>query len=36
MAMLLGARGLGRLLADYIGHDWDLIGFDPRGIGRTR
>ncbi|KAF9020091.1 alpha/beta-hydrolase [Hymenopellis radicata] len=36
MAMILGARGLGRSLADAIGHDWDLIGFDPRGIGRTR
>ncbi|KAF9264971.1 hypothetical protein L218DRAFT_176456 [Marasmius fiardii PR-910] len=25
----------GSEMADIIGEDWDLIGFDPRGVGRT-
>lgn len=25
----------GSALAKVIGEDWDLIGFDPRGIGST-
>lgn len=26
----------GPSLAEYLGHDWDLVGFDPRGIGQTK
>ncbi|KAH8108143.1 TAP-like protein-domain-containing protein [Cristinia sonorae] len=26
----------GELLQTYVGHDYDLVGFDPRGIGETR
>jgi pimeloyl-ACP methyl ester carboxylesterase len=28
--------GAGPLLHQLVGDDWDLVGFDPRGIGRTR
>ncbi|KAJ7226696.1 hypothetical protein GGX14DRAFT_626760 [Mycena pura] len=30
-----GTRLATQQLADIIGHDWDLMGFDPRGINRT-
>jgi hypothetical protein len=26
----------GERFAEVIGHEWDLIGFDPRGIENTR
>jgi pimeloyl-ACP methyl ester carboxylesterase len=26
----------GPVLHQLVGDDWDLVGFDPRGIGRTR
>jgi hypothetical protein len=26
----------GSLVRNLLGDDWDLIGFDPRGIGLTR
>ncbi|CAA7270028.1 unnamed protein product [Cyclocybe aegerita] len=31
-----GLRLAGPAYAQFIGDDWDLVGFDPRGIGRTK
>ncbi|KAJ7187332.1 hypothetical protein C8R46DRAFT_1059501 [Mycena filopes] len=30
-----GTRLASQAFADLIGHDWDLLGFDPRGINKT-
>ncbi|CAK5277922.1 unnamed protein product [Mycena citricolor] len=30
-----GLRLASETFADIVGHDWDLLGFDPRGIGQT-
>lgn len=31
---MLGSKG-GKFFHDMLGADWDIIGFDPRGIGET-
>ncbi|KAJ7779498.1 hypothetical protein DFH07DRAFT_936286 [Mycena maculata] len=30
-----GTRGASIVLADFLGNEWDILGFDPRGIKRT-
>jgi Pyruvate/2-oxoacid:ferredoxin oxidoreductase gamma subunit len=30
-----GTQLASRWLADIIGDDWDLLGFDPRGVNKT-
>lgn len=27
--------GRGEMIAEMLGYDWDLVGFDPRGIGES-